>query len=170
MFTRVFKRITLLILFLIPSSLPAANPLKRIETLIQPEGSVVFIKPQKLPCIKGKMSDMQYDITITTLNDSVYFSYSIMLDTPLRIDSCQFLLSGDSLTSKAERIYIEPKGKRWIYRLRSGITYDQFNKMSDLQTPFVFEIGGSSFQHDISKWNDYVRVYKLAQEIINTNK
>lgn len=106
----------------------AGNPDKQMVFHTAGDDMLVFIKPRKMeisadcPAIKP----LQYDITLSTQTDSVAITCTIVTkNANLQTDST--LVNG-YLKIPNERLYIEPKGKNWIYRLRYKMANEDFKQ------------------------------------------
>lgn len=150
----------------------APTPLKKLQVLVRQEGAVVFVKPDKMPCIQGAGKPMEYDWTMTTLSDSVFITFTVRADRPLAVDSLYFSWGEPqvSIGSSVSRIYAEPKGKYWNIRLRSGMTASEFESMLESASAPLIRVADYTYQHRTDKWPEYRQVYTLGREIINNNR
>lgn len=175
--TKRFTASFLLLVFLSCFSLIAygVKPMKHLEVLATSEGVVVFAKPSKIPCIGGNTKNLEFDLTLSTLSDSVSFTCTVIGESQLQIDNIRFSyttpLSTDSIFGCcAELIYAEPKGDKWAYRLRALLSYDEFNSIVESGNSPVVTISPYSFQLRPSAWRDRRIIFRTATEIINQNK
>lgn len=164
---RLFLTVTTVFL---PFALSGVNPIKSLEMMVRPNGAVVFVKSKKMPSLNGKHKAIEYDWTLSTQTDSAYIACTLTLDKPIEADSISFVWPNNLCRSVAERIYIEPKGKKWICRLRGGMKVDQFENMTTSECPPVIEIGDYQYSVSEKKWKDYGKIYKTAVEIVRINK
>lgn len=156
---------------LVPLCAAALRPMKHMEVMVRPDGAVVFVKPRSMLCVQGGKKAMEYDVTMSTLADSAFFTCTVMTDAPAGIDSVAFRSgSGAGVTLPAERIYAEPKSDRWVYRLRCALDSAAFADFSSSAEAPCVEAGGKVYRHKQATWNDCREVFKLAKEIIDRNK
>lgn len=147
---------------------------KYITTLSE-KGMLFFIKPQKMPRIKGydAVKDMEYDITYITNTDSVSYTISIYTKTPIKTDSVEILYNGNILKEQLEKIYIEPNKSKWESRLRFRIPYHVFKSMYQLTKSFQFKFSDDKhiafFFFDSSKWEKEKKKMNSIIGIIDYN-
>lgn len=147
--------------------------MKKMEVMIRAEGAVVFVKPAKMPCVRGDGKAMEFDWTMTTLADSVSFTYTIVGEASMPVDSVRFIWETPEkirFSRATEKVYEEPKGDKWIYRRRALLSKDEFDRLADAPLPPEVETGAYSFRIKPSEWKDRSVVYNTAIEIINRNK
>lgn len=159
------------------SGIGAKNPASALLIKSTPDATVVFVKPEKMS--KAKDSDackeLEYDITAATLSDTIFFTASVITRMPMSTDSITITGSGDFCrTYPLERIFVEPKGDKWISRVRAGMPLAEFKELIALQQSpeFIFAPGSPSkvsFQDKQKKWDDRCRIYNLLIEILNRN-
>ncbi len=156
----------------LPLGAAALRPMKHMEVMVRPEGAVVFVKPKTMGCVRGGKKGMEYDVTMSTLADSAFFTCTVLTDAPTGVDSVSFrcVASGAETRLPAERLYAEPKGDRWVYRLRCGLDSAAFASFATSASAPEVEAGGMVYRHKQAAWDDCREIYKLAKEIIERNK
>lgn len=155
----------------------AKDPASALIVKSTPDGTVIFAKPEKMSKVKGSTAckDLEYDVTASTLADTVYFTASVLTKTPFATDS--ITIDGGSAfcrTYPLERIFVEPKGDKWISRVRASLPLPDFKALIAVpQSPeFIYAPGGTPdyrFRDKDGKWADRRGIYSLIIEILNRN-
>lgn len=162
--------LVLILLALLPLGLSAAKPEKEIMTHSTGEGTVAFIKPRKVDRMKGSAAakSMEFDVTLSTLSDSVSIAATIVCPQVLEPDSVR---CNGSEAFALERIYCEPKSGKWVNRLRFYLSREQFADLFCSPEPIVFDWGGgATFEADRNRQKKLIPTNRLALEIIDLNK
>lgn len=140
------------------------------------DAMVVFAKPTKMSKKKGSaaLKDLEYDITATTVCDSIGVTASVITATPLVLDSVCVECGVQSLKYSLERIFVEPKGKNWLSRIRFYIPMRDFVFLISLDAAPTFIYSPNSenaptFEDKRSKWLDRKQIYNLIINILNQN-
>lgn len=149
----------------------SAKPLDGLRTLVSSDGAVVFVRPQTMDCISGGGKPLDYDWTISTMSDTVSFTFSVVTETPVDLDSLSLLSPGNGRFERPlEKLYAEPKGSRWIYRMRAPFSLGDFAEISGTEDAPVLKLKGLPYSYRIKKWQECKAVYNLALNIIKENK
>lgn len=143
-------------------------------------GWLFYVFSQKIPSADKKCPDLKYDYTYIEQTDSVTVLSTLILPSAL-IPVEATISIGDSTTSyKLNSVYIEPKGKKFEYRLRFAIPMSKWEQMYESPNPFILyftlqnKLSNLSFQfaYPQNKWNSNRE--KMNQIIytvkLNTNK
>lgn len=151
------------------------KPMKHLKVLATSEGAVVFAIPSKMPCVSGGKTPLEYDLTMSTLTDSVSFTCTITGDLTLPVDKICFTnlkaQSGESsFCCETEKIFKEPKDDKWVHRLRAQLSEDEFKKITESVTSPKIVIGTCTFELKPSQWKDRRIIYQTAAEIVKQNK
>lgn len=150
-----------------------AKPMDDLKMFVSAQGAVVFVRPKAMNCVDGGGRALDYDWTVTTLSDTVSLTCTVMTDSPVAADSLSLCFGGETpriLTKPLEKIYAEPKGKKWVYRVRAPFAYDEFRAISVSDDAPLLRMMDFSFRHSDKKWESCKDVYKLAIEIIEENR
>lgn len=122
------------------------------------QGNLVHIFEQKMPKETNdyKISDIKYDYTYVENPDSVTFLSYITLpqsETPISIS---FQNKEIEYSQKPELIFVQPKGKKFKYRLKIVIPFNIWKILYENSDPFYIKY---SFERTEEKF-DYVFGYK----------
>lgn len=141
-----------------------------LHMFVNAEGATVFIAPMKMKSAVKGVEDLKYDWTLTTLSDSVLFTFTYICKAPNDLDSLRISDNTFYVSSQLERIYAEPKGGKWCMRLRAAMPFADFEKIAALHLPPKFIVDQITFIPDDKKWKRAKETYSLAIDIINNNK
>lgn len=169
---RIFKFLIIYIICstLIVPSLSAADPTTQLEVKIWTDGTVVFVKPKKMSRTISSTAakDLEYDLSLNTLEDTVTFASTVITRGAVQIDSVKI---GKFGSFPVEKMYTEPiSSNMWRNRFGVKIPMDIFHSIVDADEAPAICFGGADFCHTNKKWQDCRRVYCLALEIIKQNK
>ena len=122
------------------------------------QGNLVHIFEQKMPkeTSNNKVSDIKYDYTYVEEPDSVTFLSYITLqqsETPISIS---FQNNELEYNQKAELIFVQPKGKKFQYRLKITIPFKIWKSFYDNVQPFQIKYNFESKGEMV----DYIFGYK----------
>lgn len=101
-------------------------------------GTILFIYPQEGYKSKEMGSKLVYDLTYSTVSDSVTvnFTYIREVTSPAPLDSITFNAAGTRYTAPASMLFVEPKkGNKWESRASARFTADDFKKICAETTP-----------------------------------
>lgn len=153
----------------------AGDPAKEIITKSDSDGMVVFVKPQKMERDKGSsaLKDMEYDITLSTFNDSVSVTASVITRQPFETDSVAVFYGTEPIHAKIHRIYVEPAKGSWVSRLRFYITTGQLQQLIEaangISIDWDSQDGSISFRHSRKEWNKRREALRLSINILQQN-
>ncbi|MDE6534435.1 MAG: hypothetical protein K2K82_00315 [Muribaculaceae bacterium] len=147
-----------------------ANPEKQMVSHSVGDDMVIFVKPRKMPTANKTSSSkpITYDVTLSTQTDSVSVTYTLITKAPT--------LSADStgvngLRSFAnERIYVEPKSKEWVYRLRFKMPAETFRETFCSTDSMELKTGNCTFLLPPKKQTKEAEINRMALKIIELNK
>lgn len=167
-----------ILLLLISLPISAGNINKMFTQRTAAGESVFFIRPQKLPPVKGEKYagwKIDYDFTYAQRTDSVAMIMSVKLEEAASDIICTLNAIGSDLRQKAEVIYVKPKGKLLEYRLRIYLSFDEFDRLYSSIEPFVlgveFESRGISKHYYYGlKQSDWIKNRKDMLGIIDLIK
>lgn len=134
------------------------------------EGMVVFIKPRKMAKAPSSaaVKPLIYDITLNTLSDTVAVTYTLIARSPsLQIDSTAL---NNSLKYPNERIFIEPKSNKWIYRLRFKMSEEDFKNSFCDNSALELKVDNCAFIIPEAKKPKEADIFKTTLTLINLNK
>lgn len=134
------KKIGIILFLLISFTITAGNINDMFTQRTAAGESVFFIRPQKLPTVKGEKcagGKIEYDYTYVQRTDSVALIMSAKLDEVATDIVCDLRANGSDVRQKAEVIYVKPKGKLLEYRLRVYLSFEEFEKIYLSKEPFV---------------------------------
>lgn len=103
-------------------------------------GSVYFILSQDMPCVKApsSCSKLKFDCTYAQQTDSVRILATIKTDRLLNPDSVTVISEATGvIDAPAERLYINPKGKMYEYRIGFELPFDTFCRIFACPEPFI---------------------------------
>jgi len=167
---RLEKVFTLLLLFLSAQIIYAGNPAKEIITYAFDEGTVAFVKPQKMPPAANSSArkPLVYDITMNTVSDSVSVTCTVIsVDGPLA--ECPATVC-DSLTYAVERIYVEPEKKAWTNRLRFKLPMADFSNTFARDGRLTVAFGAYVFELNAKTQKNRSEICRAALQIIELNR
>lgn len=169
MHRRLWKIFTLLLLSS-SAIMFAENPSKEIITYAFDEGTVAFIKPQKMPPAANSPArkPLVYDITMNTLSDSVSVTCTV-ISVAEPIENCSATVC-DSLTYAVERIYVEPEKKAWTHRLRFKMPVGDFSGTFARAGKLTIAFGPYSFELNGKKQKGRSEICRAAMQIIELNR
>lgn len=131
-------KIIYFILFCLVSVIFCAGINNRYVMRNSHQGTLVHIFEQKMPKEQPNKvsSDIKYDYTYLEESDSVTFLSYISLaqvQTPISIS---FLNDQIDYTQKVELIFVQPKGKKFQYRLKITIPFQTWKNFYESTSPF----------------------------------
>lgn len=167
---------TLIIAVVLSCPMNAKDPSSALVVKSTADAMVVFAKPTKMSKKKGSaaLKDLEYDITALTLCDSISVTASVITATPLVLDSVSVESGVQCCKYSLERIFVEPKGKNWLSRIRFYIPMSDFVFLtsSDVAPILIFSPNSENapaFEDKRSKWLERKQVYNLIINILNQN-
>lgn len=147
------------------------------------EGWLFFVFSQKLPAVKGNVlaKNIEYDYTYLESTDSVTLLATLRTNLAQKpvysvIDFCD-----TSYKAPAELIYASPKGKGFVYRIKTVMPFGIWERMYACSEPFVvsYEFSSDSvsmvkcsFGYSLGKWKDNrVKMASIIETVkFNTGK
>ena len=134
------------------------------------DGTLFYIKPQKMPKADGSaaLRKLKYDITTMASEDSVSITAFVYTRQRFKFDEATILnADGSRVTSKIETIFIKPKStKKYINRLRFWMKRKDFDKLFETAEPFMLDYGYDvKFKFSPGKWE---KLRKETKEIFLT--
>ena len=157
------------------TSLHAENLSKHLITKTSPDATVVFVKPCKMKKAAGtaKADDMEYDVTLSTLTDSVYITATVRTPLPINLDSVTIAQGDKSAAYPVEKLYVEPDGKKWTSRVRVTLPRADFDTMAHGSTAPLIKWGADTatvaYRHADKEWDTRRNVFYLSEEILRQN-
>lgn len=129
------------------------------------DGWLFFVFSQKLPALKGNdlSKQIDYDYTFLESTDSVTLLATLRTDISRRPTCSQVNFCDTTYTAPVELIYATPKGKGFVYRIKTVMPFRIWESMYACSEPFVitYEFSGvnaspvkCSFGYSIGKWKD----------------
>lgn len=168
--------IALIISVCVACSVNAKNPSSALLVKSTSDATVVFAKPTKMSKKKNSaaLKDLEYDVTASTMCDSISITASVITAAPLVLDSVNVECGAQCLTYSLERIFVEPKGENWLSRIRFYVPISDFKSviLSDVAPVIVYSPkseNAPSFEDKKSKWRNRKQVYELIINILNQN-
>lgn len=147
-----------------------ASPEKQMVSHSAGDDTIVFVKPRKMPTADKAASSkpITYDVTLSTQTDSVSVTYTLTTKVPtLNTDSTGV----NGLRSFAnERIYVEPKSKEWVYRLRFKMPSETFRETFCNTDSLELKTGNCTFLLSPKKQTKEAEINRMALKIIELNK
>ena len=143
-------------------------------------GWTFHVFSQKIPSMDKKCPDLKYDYTYIEQTDSVTVLSTLTLPSALTPVETLLTAGGSTTPYRLTSVYIEPKGKKYEYRLRFVIPLSEWEQMYKFPTPFVMDftlkdnlsLSSFRFAYPQKKWNSNRE--KMNQIIytvkLNTNK
>lgn len=164
----LFKRtISLLGGLFLAATLNATDPAKQIITRSLGDDFLAYVKPRKMPAVKQSLAlkPLEYDLTATTINDSVSLTCTIVTAQPLltdsmRIDTCSFAF---------ERIFVEPKGKTWVNRIRVYMSKANFQNLFCSDRSPQLNMNGALFLTPQKNWEPQRKTNSFMMQLIDLN-
>ncbi|MDE6145925.1 MAG: hypothetical protein K2F96_06575 [Muribaculaceae bacterium] len=148
----------------------AASPDKQIVFHSAGDGMLVFVKPRKMAktATSSASKPLDYDITLSTQSDTVSVTFTLVSKSAsLHIDSTSV---NSSLRYVNERLYVEPKSKNWIYRLRFKMPQDDFEATFCGDNPLELSVDNCGFQIPKKKQPKEAEICRTAVNIIEMNR
>lgn len=109
-----------------------------------------------------------YDITLNTLSDTITVTYTLIAKSPsLQIDSTAI---NNSMKFPNERIFIEPKSNKWIYRLRFNMSDEDFKNSFCDNSALELNVDNCSFIIPEAKKPKEADIFKTTLTLISLNK
>ena len=144
------------------------------------QGNLIYIFEQKMPreTSNQKVSDIKYDYTYVENPDSVTFLSFITLpqsETPVSIS---FQNNDHEYNQEPELIFVQPKGKKFQYRLKISMPYNVWKSLYENSMPFIIKytfnskgkIEEYSFGYKGKKWASNRQKILEIINIIELNK
>lgn len=148
----------------------AAAPDKQIISRTTGEGTLVFIKPQKMSPLKGSKINkpITYDITLNSNIDSATITYTFHHSNPAAVIDSTTINNSSSFAN--ELIYAEPEAKGWIYRLRFKIPIVEFKQTFCAPTQLSLTVSNQQFANPAKKQQQNSKICQTAIMIAELNK
>lgn len=107
------------------------------------DGWLFFIFSQKMPAVKGNAlaKNIDYDYTFLESTDSVTLLATLRTDVACKPTYSAIEFCDTSYTTPVELIYALPKGKGFVYRIKTVIPFEIWYKMYQCSNPFVLTYG-----------------------------
>jgi len=105
----------------------AQNISKHYTSSLQDKGVLYFILPQSGFRNNEIKSELTYDITYLTANDTVTLNFSYFDKLNRDIDSIVFVGGNKIFSSRVKKIFIETKKGKWHYRYSSKFSFTDLN-------------------------------------------
>lgn len=124
---------------------------------------------------KNGVKNLKYDFTYVEETDSVSYLSTLRTQQFEVPDSVAIHYCGQEYISKAEIIYITPKGKLMECRVRAMLPFDVWHGMYQCATPYVVEYrfnkSGRCFVFGIrpNKWKNESQAVSSIMNIIKLN-
>ena len=131
---------------------------------------LVFVKPRKMAKTTNSSDakPLEYDITLCSQTDSVAVTYTLITkNTYLQLDST---VINETIHEPNERLYIEPKGKNWVYRLRFKLAQDDFLQTFCGTAQLELRVDDYRFTIPQSKQPKEAEICRTALTLIEMNK
>lgn len=138
------------------------------------EGNLVHIFEQKMPAVdsNSKVKYIKYDYTYVEKPDSVSYLSTITLpqcETPISIS---FQNKELEYHQNSEKVFVEPKGNKFKYRLKIVLPFNIWEKLYESNNPFnikySFERQGEVVEYIFGyKGNNWEKNKNKILEIIN---
>lgn len=151
-------------------NISAGSPDKQMVFHTAGDDMLVFVKPRKMAktAESAAVKPLEYDITLSTQTDSVTVTYTLVTKTStLQTDST--VING-LIHIPNERIYVEPKSKNWIYRLRFKMAGKDFQQTFCGDAPVELSIDNYRFMIPQSKQPKEAEICRTAVTLIEINK
>lgn len=105
------------------------------------DGWLFFVFSQKMPAVKGNSSakNLEYDYTYLESSDSVTLLATMKTDLSQRPLSASIMTCDTVYNAPVEMIYATPKGKGFVYRIKTVMPFRIWEKMYDCRKPFVIK-------------------------------
>lgn len=127
------------------------------------DGWLFFVFSQRLPALKGNnlAKSIEYDYTYLESTDSVTILATLKTGFSSKPVSTRINYCGSSYEAPSELIYATPKGKGFVYRIKTTIPFDVWDQMYSCPVPFIISFGFSgagerlmqcSFGYSAGKW------------------
>lgn len=165
----------LIVALLACSSLNAQKLSKYYTSKVQEKGELYFLFPHYGFCNRAADSELEYDLTYLTSQDSVTLNFSYIDEHRRSLKSMTFVYAGKKLSNKVHRIFVDSKKKKWHYRYSTRFSYADLDQLfSQKNIPSI--ILGDSKSGDIKlqikkgKWEKQALIAAKIFELINYNR
>lgn len=155
------------------SSLLGQNIKNKYMIRTTDEGSILFFFPQKGYKSKALSNIIEYDITYSTVSDSVTINFTYKSNSALPLDST--LLKNQSFIEKpsTSMIYLEPNGNKWEQRASMKISDQSFRLFMKEENPVDLYIysKGNEYKYEMSpkNWKKNMDIIKRVYEVFDLN-
>jgi len=123
----LIRQVFFVLLLLMTSTIYGQNISKHYTSSLQEKGTLYFILPQSGFENKNIKSNLVYDITYSTKNDTVIFNFSYFDKMKRTLDSVALVNVNQRFSSIANKIFIETKKSEWHYRYSSKFLFTNIN-------------------------------------------
>jgi len=170
---RVLPLFFSLLFFTLSLDLSAQKISKHYTVSQQKNGSIYFIEPEYGFENRKANTELVFDMTFLTSEDSVKLNFSFISPEIISIDSIAFLLSQKNIGSRAEKIFIEDEKKVWKHRYSSDFLFEDMNDVFlSIQSPqlAVYYQGQTTLlSMKQRKWNKEREVVAKILKLIQVN-
>lgn len=165
----------LIIAILACSSLNAQKLSKYYTSKVQDKGELYFLFPHDGFCNRDADSELEYDLTYLSSQDSVTFNFSYFDEHRRSLKYMTFVYSGKTISNKVQRIFVEMEKKKWHYRYTTKFSYADLDKVfSPKNIPSIILGDGKSgdikLQIKKGKWEKQAQIIAKIFEMINYNQ
>ncbi len=135
------------------------------------EGGVLFHLLEETLFEDEHGNKLSHDLTYNSTNDSLIFNFSFVYDKTLLLDSISLKSEDVDVHGKLKRLYIEPKGKRWMHRYTLNTKAEPFFHLYNPEAkPQITLYRGDDEEYIYSAkrsaWKKYAPVGRLIFEVI----
>lgn len=153
------------LLSILQTSLFAQKINKFYVSSIQDSGILYFIEPDFVFGNEFK-SNLEYDLTYLSSNDSIILNFSLFHKEILRIDTLTFELPDhSSIKSTTKKIYINSSKNTWIHRYSSKFSYDELVILHTINIPPKIIVSAKNDTVELS-----IPIYKWQKKSAIINK
>lgn len=168
------KFMCLILLSIMSVGVYAKNPASSLIVKANGNETLIFVKPSRMSKAKDSAakSDMVFDVTFTSDNDSIAIRSTHITEMPEQFDSVMIESATFVKKYPLEKIFIEPHGNKWKSRLCFYISRHAFIEIvSSVNSP-AFSFGSMPPLVYIDKnksWTERKKIFKLMLDIIEYN-
>lgn len=132
------------------------NITKKMLFMLGENGTVYYVKPQKMPKTSDSkaLKNLIYDVTCLNSEDSLNLTATVISKDHLTFTEGSITADGmEPVKSKIEIVYLDPLGNKYENRLRMRISRADFKKIYHNAAPFILDFGhGLRFGFKQKKW------------------
>ncbi len=179
------RLLSILVLIFCGACVHSQDITKFYKQSIHSEGFLYFVYPQKMSQKKsesGNISkkDLSYDYTYLDSKDSVTILMTLTTSMPYRPDSVDIKYNSgnqeNSISAKAEILYVESQKKYWKTRVRATVGYGEWADIYECPTPMTVSFSSDKdkqkieFMDSQKKWKKLSMKFVRLFQVINYNK